>query len=156
MNHSISINPDAGSLRIGIAVSSYHKWATDKMLEGAITRWKLLGGLDDNLIVVPASGAWELVGIAKALCGMQLDAVVALGVVIQGETPHFSYICDGVTKGLMDITVQIGKPVGYGLLTCENTQQVEARCGGAIGNKGADAMSAAVASALAIREIGNL
>ena len=159
MSYDINLQPDAGGLRIGIAVSRYHAWATDRLLAGAVDRFRLLGGDDDLLVVASASGAWELTGVARAFCERgDFDGVVALGVVIQGETPHFSYICDGVTQGLTALTLQYGLPIGFGVLTCNTREEVEARCGGAngggaIGNKGADAMRAVVESVNAIRGI---
>ena len=157
MVHRIEITPDASDLRIGIALSQYHGWATSRMLEGAIERWKRCSGTDDALIVAPASGTWELTVISRALAHRgDLDGVVALGVVIRGETPHFEYICEGVTQGLTAITIDTGLPVGFGVLTCETTEQVEARTGGDIGNKGADAMSAVIEAALTRRELEHM
>ncbi|MFG0330980.1 MAG: 6,7-dimethyl-8-ribityllumazine synthase [Phycisphaerales bacterium] len=148
--NEIRIKPDASDLRIGVAQSRYHGWATDRLLRGAVERFKTLGGREASLLVAPASGAWELVAVAAALCERDdLDGVVALGVVIRGETPHFDYICDGVTRGLTELTVKTGLPIGFGVLTCENREQVEARCGGEVGNKGAEAVDAVVESALA-------
>lgn len=146
------IQPDASGLRIGIAVSRYHAWATEPMQEGAVARFVRLGGDESRLTIVPAAGAWELVAAAEQLMAAELvDAVVALGVVIRGETPHFDYICQGVTQGLVELTARKGIPVGYGVLTCDTTEQVKARVGGDIGNKGADAMEAAVLSAVTKR-----
>lgn len=139
---------------MGVACSRYHAWATEKLLDGAIERWRRLGGRDANLIVAPATGAWELTGVVRALAGRgDIEGLVALGVLIRGETPHFDFICRGVTRGLTSITLATGKPVGFGVLTCETRGQVEARCGGDAGNKGAEAMEAAVDAALTIRTI---
>jgi len=154
MMNRIHIQPDSTALHVGVAVSRYHAWATDRLLDGAIERFKRLGGNENDLLIAPASGAWELTAVARALCEQEnLDGVVALGVVIRGETPHFDYICSGVTKGLTDLTVTTGLPIGFGVLTCNTTDEVEARCGGEIGNKGADAMQAVVESVLTIQAI---
>lgn len=141
-------------MHVGIAVSRYHAWATDRLLDGAVERFKRLGGTEKDLLIAPASGAWELTTIARELCEQKgLIGIVALGVVIRGETPHFDYICVGVTQGLTDLTVNFGVPVGFGVLTCNTPDEVEARCGGEIGNKGADAMQAVVESAMTIQAI---
>lgn len=142
------IQPDASGLRVGVAVSRYHAWATDSMREGAVARFVRLGGDQSCLTIVPTAGAWELIAAAEQLVESgTVDAVVALGVVIRGETPHFDYICQGVTLGLAELTVRTGVPIGFGLLTCDTAEQARARAGGAVGNKGADAMEAAVLSA---------
>lgn len=154
MTTRIPVQHDASGLRIGIAVSRYNAFSTDRLLEGAVDRFRLLGGRHDDLLIVPAAGTWEVSAIALALARRaDLDAVVALGTVIQGETPHFTYICQGVTHALAEITLQTGKPVGYGILTCDTAQQAEARSGGEVGNKGAEAMSAAIETVCALRAI---
>ena len=154
MSHTFELQSDGRDLDIGIVVSRYHAWATDRLLAGAVDRFRLLGGDEERVVIASASGAWELTGVARGMCdGDQFDGVVALGVVIQGETPHFSYICDAVTQGLTSLTVQHGIPIGFGVLTCNTREEVEARCGGAIGNKGADAMQAVVESVNTIRAI---
>lgn len=147
---------DASRLRLGIAQSQYHGWATEKLLAGALDRWARLGGRDEAIIIAPAAGAWELTAVSLALAERaDLDGVVALGAVIRGETPHFDFICNGVAQGLTAITLQTGKPVGFGVITCDTREQAEARAGGAVGNKGAEAIEAAVSAALTIRAIDN-
>ncbi|MFW5652626.1 MAG: 6,7-dimethyl-8-ribityllumazine synthase [Planctomycetota bacterium] len=154
MMNRIQVQHEAADLRVGIAVSRYNAFSTDPLLDGAVERFRRLGGKDDNLIIVPAAGTWELSAIALALANRpDIHAVVAIGTVIQGETPHFTYICQGVTHALAEVTLQTGKPVGYGVLTCDTAAQAEARSGGAVGNKGAEAMSAAVETACAIRAL---
>lgn len=145
---------DVASLRVAIVRSTYHSWATAKMLEGAVDRWQRLGGREQSLVVASAAGTWELPAIARAVVHSGgMDAVVALGVVIRGETDHFEYICQGVTQALADLTSRTGVPVGFGVLTCDTTEQVKARTGGDAGNKGAEAMEAAVHTALMIRAV---
>jgi len=157
MSNVIDLQSEASDLDIGIVVSRYHAWATDLLLEGAVDRYRLLGGDEDRLVIASASGAWELTAVAQAMFdNYSPDGVVALGVVIQGETPHFSYICDGVTRGLTSLTVDYGIPIGFGVLTCNTREEVEARCGGEIGNKGADAMQAVIESACTIIAMDHL
>jgi len=154
MAELIRIQPDAASMRAGIVVSRYHAWATDRLLEGALDRWRRFGGREEALIIAPASGTWELTAAARALSERgDLDGIVALGIVIRGETPHFDFICRGVTDGLTELTLRAGLPVGFGVLTCETRDQVEARAGGAIGNKGAEAMQAVIESVAAKRAV---
>ena len=154
MSTRISVQHEAAGLQIGVAVSRYHAFSTDPLLAGAIDRFLRLGGRDDDLLIVPAAGTWELGALALALARRaEIDDVVALGTVIQGETPHFTYICQGITRMLSDVTSHTGKPVGYGILTCETAAQAEARSGGEVGNKGAEAMQAAIETACAIRSL---
>ncbi len=158
MPNRIQIQPDASDLTLGIAVSKYHGWSTEKLLQGAQDRFKRLGG-DPNLglVVAPAAGAWELPAVCQALAqNPTIEGVIAIGVVIQGETSHFEYICQGVTQGLTELSNKTGIPIGFGVLTCQNTEEVEARSGGAVGNKGAEALQAVVESALTIRAIESL
>lgn len=157
MVHTLDPQRDVASLRVAIARSTYHSWATGKMLEGAVDRWRRLGGAEESLVVATAAGTWELPAIARAFAETgRFDAVVALGVVIRGETDHFEYICQGVTAALAELTLRTGVPVGFGVLTCDNAEQVKARTGGDAGNKGAEAMTAAVETALMIRAVNAL
>lgn len=151
------MNPEsAGSLRIGIVRSTYHSWATQQLLDGARDRFAALGGLADSLVVEEAPGSWELPAVLLAMAQSgSFDALVALGVVIRGQTDHFDFIISGVAQGLTAVTMRLGTPVGLGVLTCENVEQVKARCGGAMGNKGAEAMEAAVRTAMTIRRIND-
>jgi len=154
MVHILDPKRDVASLRVAIARSTYHSWATGRMLEGAVDRWRRLGGRDENLVVADAAGTWELPAVARGFAERgEVDALVALGVVIRGETDHFEYICQGVTRALADLTSRTGIPVGLGVLTCDNAEQVKARTGGEAGNKGAEAMGAAVETALMIRAV---
>lgn len=154
MVHTLDPQHDVASLLVAIVRSTYHSWATGRMLEGAIDRWRRLGGREENLIVADVSGCWELGAAARAFTERRdVDGIVALGVVIRGETDHFEYIGRGVAQALADLTSRTGVPVGFGVLTCDNAEQVKARTGGEAGNKGAEAMEAAVQTALMIRAV---
>lgn len=154
MVHTLDPQHDVASLRVAIVRSTYHSWATEKMLEGAIDRWRRLGGREEALTIAAAPGTWELPAIARAFAESRgVDAIVALGAVIRGETDHFEYICQGVTRALADLTSLTGIPVGFGVLTCDSAEQVRARAGGEAGNKGTEAMNAAVVAALMIRAV---
>ncbi len=143
---------NAAGLRIGLAVSRYHAPITEAMCEAAIERFIAAGGSKENLNLVSAPGAFELTAIARAFAVRDdIDAVVALGCVISGETTHDQYIASAVAQGLTMITAQTGVPVSFGVLTCQTLEQAQARSGGAKGNKGAEAMTGAIEAACAIR-----
>ncbi len=143
---------NANGLRIGLAVSRYHAPITEAMRESAIERFIEAGGSRENLNLVSAPGAFELTAIARAFAVRDdIDAVVALGCVISGETTHDQHIASAVAHGLTMITAQTGVPVSFGVLTCQTLEQAQARSGGATGNKGAEAMTGAIEAACAIR-----
>ncbi len=155
-------NQDGSALRLGIVISRYHREVTDNLLKGAIETFKQAGGADDRLRVVDAPGAWELTAICRAMSLLEtrtgkpsIDAIVALGCILTGETAHDQYIAQSVTQGLTAITVQTGVPVAFGVLTCQTMDQAVARStwpvAGGGGNKGVEAMRAAIAAANAVR-----
>ncbi|MBL9140541.1 MAG: 6,7-dimethyl-8-ribityllumazine synthase [Phycisphaerae bacterium] len=128
-------------------MSSYHRDVTDSLRAGAHDAFVKAGGSPDNVVAVPAPGAFELPLLASAwLRRADIAAVVAIGCVVRGETRHDRYICDAVTAQLARLAVDVGKPVGYGLLTVENMKQARERAGGKVGNKGAEAMDAVLAA----------
>lgn len=154
MHTSVPVAESARGLRVGIATSRYHDAVTGRLLEGAQACFRASGGAADDLVLVDAPGAYELVAIAHALAmRTDLDAVVCLGCVLTGETRHDEYICEAVANGLASISARTGKPVAFGVLTCQSIAQAEARAGGAKGNKGEEAMKAAVIAAQAVRRV---
>lgn len=152
---------DASPLRIGIVVSRYHQQITDALVDGARSAFLNAGGVDSRLHVFDAPGAWELTAVCAAAVEMNdadnlplLDAIVALGCILTGETMHDQYIAQSVTQGLTAITVNTGVPIGFGVLTCQFLQQAQQRSGlgdDTTANKGAEAMNAAIAAAQTIR-----
>ncbi len=145
---------DSRGMRIAIVQSTYHNDVCSALALGAVDAFASAGGDTDELIQVLAPGAYELVAISVALAERSdIDAVVALGCVLTGETSHDRYICDAVAKGLVDITVRTGKPIAFGVLTCLTIGQAQARAGGSKGNKGVEAMNAAIAAVRVIQEI---
>ena len=149
-------NMDASHLRVAMAVSTYHSDITTAMREGAEKFFKDCNGQSHHLAVIECPGAWELPVAIAAMCDAldpPADACLALGCVIQGETSHDQWINASVSDALMAISVNAGVPVSFGLLTCENLAQAKARSGGDRGNKGAEAMAAAIAQALANEDI---
>lgn len=140
----------AGGLRVAVIAASWHDQVMDGLLSGA-RRCLAESGVDDALILrVP--GCFELPVAAARLAG-SFDALVALGVVIRGGTPHFDYVCDAATSGLTQVSVGSGVPVGFGVLTCDTEQQALDRAGlpGSAEDKGYEATAAALLTALALR-----
>ena len=129
--------PDGSGKVIGIVVSEWNEEVTGALLEGAHNTLVKHGVNADDIIVKTVPGSFELVyGAAAMLELAEVDAVIAIGCVIRGDTPHFDYICQGTTQGLAELNCRAEVPVIYGLLTCNTMQQALDRCGGALGNKG--------------------
>ncbi|MGF1646157.1 MAG: 6,7-dimethyl-8-ribityllumazine synthase [Kineosporiaceae bacterium] len=140
-------------LRIAVVSSSWHDEVMDGLRAGA-ARALARAGVDD-VLEVRVPGSFELPVAAVRLTD-HVDAVVALGVVIRGETPHFDYVCTAATIGLTEVSTGTGTPVGFGVLTCDTEEQAVARAGlpGSREDKGAEAADAAVATVLALRSAG--
>ena len=131
--------PDATGMRVGIVVSEWNDKITSALLEGACQTLIKHGVKEENITVKTVPGSFELVyGSARFASSGLVDAVIAIGCVIRGDTPHFDYICQGVTQGLADLNREGKVPVIYGLLTCNTLEQAEQRSGGMLGNKGAE------------------
>ncbi len=140
----------APSGRYAIVVSRYHEAVTRRLLEGARAVLREAGVPDAQVEVAWVAGAWELPVVARGYCARGgYAAVAALGAVVRGETPHFEYVAGESARGLMDVQVRFGVPVGFGLLTCDTLEQALARAGGAAGHKGREAMEAALGAARA-------
>lgn len=154
MQTTVPLSASARGLRIGLAVSRYHDGVTGRLADGAVAAFLGSGGLEADLVRVDAPGAFELVAISHALAmRADIDAVVSIGCVLTGETTHDQYICQAVAAGFAAITAQVGKPVAFGVLTCQSLEQAEARAGGARGNKGEEAMRAAIIAAQAVGRV---
>ena len=147
------VTADGHGLRVAVVAASWHQQVMDGLLAGA------LRGLADckvsDPLVVRVPGAFELPVAAARLAGCGVDAVVALGVVIRGGTPHFDYVCSAATDGLTRVSVDARIPVGFGLLTCDDEAQALARAGlpGSVEDKGHEAATAAVATAVVLRDV---
>jgi 6,7-dimethyl-8-ribityllumazine synthase len=142
--------PQAQGLRVGIVATNWHAEITDLLLDRALWLADQAGVSSPTVVRVP--GAIEIAVVAQELATAH-DAVVALGAVIRGGTPHFEYVCDAVTAGLTRVALDAAVPVGNGVLTCDTVEQAKARSGGpgASEDKGAEAMSAALATATVLR-----
>jgi 6,7-dimethyl-8-ribityllumazine synthase len=143
---------DAAGLSLGIVATTWHAELTGALLDRALAAAEASGVTAPTVVHVP--GAVELPVVAQALCERH-DAVVALGVVIRGGTPHFEYVCDAVTAGLTRVALDAGKPVGNGVLTTDDEQQARDRSGmhGSAEDKGWEATIAALRTALVLRDL---
>ncbi|HRO94899.1 6,7-dimethyl-8-ribityllumazine synthase [Citricoccus sp.] len=139
----------AESLRVAVIAAQWHDEVMDGLLAGA-RRAAAEAGIEAVEVRVP--GTFEL-PVAAARLAPRFDALVALGVVIRGGTPHFEYVCSGATDGLVDVSVRTGTPVGFGVLTCDTEEQALDRAGlpGSSEDKGYEAFQAAVLTELALR-----
>ncbi|HCU20025.1 MAG TPA: 6,7-dimethyl-8-ribityllumazine synthase, partial [Bacteroidales bacterium] len=123
--------PDATDMRFGIVVSDWNNEITWSLLDGAVNTLRKHGATDENIIIKHVPGSFELPLGAQFLAEYDdLDAVICLGCVIQGETPHFAYICQGVTQGITQLNLEYNIPFVFGVLTTLNLQQAKQRAGG--------------------------
>jgi 6,7-dimethyl-8-ribityllumazine synthase len=147
-----TVTVDATGLRVAVVAASWHTTVMDGLIDGARRGLAEAGVTDVPLVRVP--GTVEL-SVACARLAPAYDALVALGVVIRGGTPHFDYVCSGVTHGLTDVSVRTGVPIGFGVLTCDDEAQALDRAGlpGSAEDKGHEAATAAVATAVTLKEL---
>ena len=140
----------AANLRVAVVASLWHTTVMDGLLAGA--RRALADNGVGDVTEIRVAGAFELPVAAARLAAAGFDAIVALGVVIRGGTPHFDYVCHAATQGLTDVARTTGVPIGFGLLTCDDDQQALDRAGlsGSKEDKGYEAASAALATAVAL------
>jgi 6,7-dimethyl-8-ribityllumazine synthase len=143
--YDIESIPDAGKMKFGIVVSDWNKDVTRALLEGAEKTLKKHGAKLKNIIIKHVPGSFELTAGARLFAeNYDVDAVICLGCVIRGETPHFTYICQGVTQGITQLNLTYKIPFIFGVLTTENLQQAVDRAGGKHGNKGDEAAMTAI------------
>lgn len=137
--------PNGSDMKIGIAVAQWNKEITDALLEGAKSTLLKHNVKEDNIITVGVPGTFELTQGAQSLLEYtDVDAVIVLGCVIQGDTRHFDFICNGVTQGVTELNIKYNQPVIFGVLTTDNLEQAKDRCGGKLGNKGDEAAVTAI------------
>ncbi len=131
--------------RIAVLVSRFNEAITERLERGATDALLRAGVAEGDLDIIRVPGAWELPTAARAaLATERYDALVALGAVIRGETPHFDYVASAAADGLAAAAADYEVPIGFGVLTCDTVAQAEARAGGTHGNKGVDAVLAAL------------
>ncbi|GEL97191.1 6,7-dimethyl-8-ribityllumazine synthase [Cellulomonas terrae] len=148
-----TLTVDGTGLKVVVVAASWHTVVMDGLLAGA--QRALAAAHVEDVTVVRVPGTFELPVAAQVAAENGADAVVALGVVIRGGTPHFEYVCQGATLGLTDVGIRTGVPVGFGVLTCDNEEQALDRAGleGSHEDKGAEAAEAAVATVVALRTL---
>jgi 6,7-dimethyl-8-ribityllumazine synthase len=140
----------AASLRVAVVASQWHTTVTDGLLDGA--RRSLRDSKVEDVTVVRVPGTFELPVATARLAAAGFDAIVALGVVIRGGTPHFEYVCEAATMGLTAVAERTGVPIGFGVLTCDTEEQAIDRAGlaGSKEDKGYEATAAALATAVTL------
>ena len=142
-------------LKFALVVSRFNSFITERLLEGALDCLRRQGVADDDLTVVRVPGAWEIPVAAKRLAQSgNHDAVVCLGAVIRGSTPHFDYVAAEVSKGIAQITLETGVPIAFGILTTDTLEQAIERAGSKAGNKGFAAAEAAIEMVNLLKELG--
>jgi 6,7-dimethyl-8-ribityllumazine synthase len=144
---------DGHGLRVAVVAAEWHAEVMDGLVDGA--RRALADCKVESCSIVRAPGSFELPVVAQGLARQGFDAVVALGVVVRGGTPHFEYVCKAVTDGLTRVALDAGVPVGFGVLTCDTDEQARARAGlpGSTEDKGYEATHAAVSTALTLKSL---
>jgi len=147
-------NLSAEGLRFAVAVSRFNDFITEKLLEGTISSLRTAGAGEEDIVVERVPGAWELPLAAQALAKLaRYDAVICLGAVIRGDTPHFDYVAGECARGLQRVQLETGTPIIFGVLTTDDVAQAEERTGGKHGNKGSDAAMTAIEMAALIRRL---
>lgn len=137
--------PDASEMKFGIVVSEWNEEVTGALAQGAVDTLKKHGCKEENIKVITVPGSFELTFGCRLMADKHaLDAVIALGCVIQGETKHFDFICQGVTHGITELNLEYDIPFIFGVLTTNNQQQALDRAGGKHGNKGDEAAFTAI------------
>ena len=143
-NYDFTTLPDATKFRFGIVVSEWNPTITEGLLKGAIDALLDCGVEDSNIKTIHVPGSFELIFGAKKMQQQHVDAVIAIGSVIKGETQHFDFVCDGVTQGIKELNILYDVPVIFCVLTDNNLQQSIDRSGGKHGNKGVEAAITAI------------
>ena len=137
--------PDAKYFRFGIVVSEWNSEITKNLKKGTIDTLLECGALKENIVSWDVPGSFEIVfGCKKMIESQDLDAIIAIGNVIQGETKHFDFVCNGVTKGIVDLNIKFNTPIIFCVLTDSTRQQSIDRSGGKLGNKGVESAIAAI------------
>lgn len=137
--------PSAEDLRFGIVVSEWNSNITDDLLKGAVEALVKHGAKTGNIEIAHVPGSFELIcGARIMLRKHNPDAIICLGSVIRGDTPHFDYVCAGTTHGIAELNAEHDIPFIFGLLTTDNLQQAQDRCGGRLGNKGTECAVTAI------------
>jgi 6,7-dimethyl-8-ribityllumazine synthase len=141
-------------LRFAIVVARFNSFITERLLAGALDALKRTGCADSDVEIVKVPGSWEMPLVARELAAAKKhDAIICLGAVIRGDTPHFDYVAGEAAKGLAQVAVDTGVPVAFGVLTCNTLEQAIDRAGAKGGNKGFDAAMTAIEMADLLRRL---
>lgn len=143
---------DAAELRIGVVVSRFNEFITEALAKGALTTLERRGCAPQNITLIKVPGAWELPLAAKALAP-RCNAVIAIGAVVRGDTPHFDYVAAGASNGLSRASLDTGVPIAFCVLTTNDMQQAMDRAGGKSGNKGEEAAEVAIELANLMKQL---
>lgn len=146
---------NAAGLRVGIVVSRFNSFISEKLVEGAVDALVRNGAKDGDIAIVKVPGAFEIPATAKILSGNGYDAIICLGAVIRGSTPHFDYVASEVSKGVAQVSMEARIPVIFGVLTTDNIEQAIERAGTKSGNKGWDAAITAIEMVNLYKELGS-
>jgi 6,7-dimethyl-8-ribityllumazine synthase len=154
MSEVIEGNLDAHDLKFAVVVSRFNSFITDRLLTGALDALKRSRVKTEDIEIVRVPGSWELPLAAKTLAEQKrFDAIIALGAVIRGETPHFDHVAGQAANGLAAVQLEHGIPVAFGVLTTNTAEQAIDRAGGKSGNKGSDAALTAIEMADLLRRL---
>jgi 6,7-dimethyl-8-ribityllumazine synthase len=144
----------AKGLKFGIVISRFNEFITGKLLDGAKDALVRHGAKEEDIDIVKVPGSFEIPLIAKKMAAKEIyNAVICLGTVIRGATPHFDYISAEVSKGIATVSMETGVPVAFGVLTCDTIEQAVERAGTKSGNKGWDAALTAIEMAQLLKKL---
>ena len=147
-------NLDAAGMRFALVVSRYNEFVTEKLVEGALDTLRRHGADEKSISQYVVPGAWEIpIAAQRAASRKDYDAIICIGCVIRGQTPHFDYVAGGAATGAMRVSLDAGIPVTFGVITADTTEQAMDRAGGKVGNKGAEAAVAAIETVALLRGI---
>ena len=145
----------AAGLRFAIVIARFNSFITDRLLSGCLDALRRSGAAMENVELVKVPGSWEMPIVARELARQKrFDAIICLGAVIRGDTPHFDYVAGQAASGLAQIATETGVPVAFGVLTTNTVEQAVDRAGAKSGNKGFDAAMTAIEMASLLRKIG--
>jgi len=142
-------------LKFAVVVSRFNSFITERLLEGALDSLRRKGVKEEDLTVIRVPGAWEIPLVTRKLAAAKAhDAIICLGAVIRGSTPHFDYVAAEVSKGIAQVSLESGVPVAFGILTTDTLEQAIERAGSKAGNKGYAAAEAAIEMVNLLRQLG--
>ena len=153
--HTVEGKLSGAGLKFALVVSRFNSFITERLLEGALDCLRRQGVAEDDLMVARVPGAWEIPVVVKRLAQAKAyDAVICLGAVIRGSTPHFDYVAAEVSKGIAQVSLESGMPISFGILTTDTLEQAIERAGSKAGNKGFAAAEAAIEMVNLLKGLG--